>query len=194
MTRLRIVLAVLAALAGLLGAAAAVASGPLERQAGPYALALGYETEPVHQEEANAIVLRVVDTRTGEGVAGLENVLRLHLTIDLVSITRGFDLPFLVTKQPGVYRAVLIPPIAARYTYHLTGSIRGTPVDETYLSAEDGSGVLPLVTVRTDFDYSEGGAQFAILILVAYLVGLAVILALMARRRWARRRPGATAV
>ena len=40
--------------------------------------------------------------------------------------------------EAGAYESVFIPTVAGPYTFHLTGTIDGTPVDESFTSSPEG--------------------------------------------------------
>ncbi len=176
-------LALVIAVAGFVGSSAS-AAGPIERRAGPYGITFGYTSEPGYMEELTTIRVQVRELATGQPVRGLETTLKIVGTVRVLEITKDFSLylvPF--EDRPGVYEAVFIPPKPGDFSYHVTGVIGSTPIDESYVT---GDGGLAPIAVRTEIDYGERGSIIATMILGAYGVGLAILLAFMLRRRLKR--------
>jgi hypothetical protein len=170
-------------LAGALTGGSAFAA-PVERMVGPYRVTFGYVEEPAYMEELTTIRVEVYDT-AGVGVTGLEHSLQARGRIQVLDITRDFDLSFYTFEdRPGVYEAVFIPPKPGEYTYWLTGMVRDTSVNESYSTGDLG---LAPIAVRTDIEYGERGSILATIILAAYVAGLGALLLFLWRRR-ARRR------
>ncbi len=159
----------------------AKAEGAIHRTVGDYEIAVRYKWEPVHTEEANAIVIEIKNRITGAPVIGAEATLGIRGTLSVASNPRPFRIDlFAAPNQPGVYEAVIVPPAAGEYTYEIVGAIDSTPVDEFFTT---GDGLLPPVVSRGGLDYGESGSRLALGILGAYLVGLAVLLLRMRSRR-----------
>ena len=165
------------------------ASGPIQRTVGPYVVSFGYTNDPEYMEELATVQVSVHDAATGAPVTGLENQLKAAGRITVLDVTKDFGLTFVAFEdRPGVYEAVFIPPKPGDYSYHLTGSINGTPIDEAYTTGETG---LTPIGVRTDIEYGERGSIISTVILGAYVVGLALLLLFMLHRRRLRRRASA---
>lgn len=112
-----LVLALIAVLAGEARAHTRVAVGP-------YALILGWASEPPVVGLHNALSLEVLE---GERpVEGLEGSLELSLLYG--GRTRSLNLS--PTGQPGLYRAELVPTVRGQYSARVQGTIGETPVDE----------------------------------------------------------------
>jgi hypothetical protein len=105
-----------------------------EREVGPYAMVVGFGQEPAYAGQPNSVILLL--SRGGRPVTDLT---------DTLSVTVGFgdqskDLsvePFFEVGEfgtPGDYRAWFIPTRAGSYSFHFTGTIHGTKVDETFTS------------------------------------------------------------
>ena len=121
--------------------------------------------------------------RPVEGIAGSLKVL-------IGTYGRGQTLDFLpMTDRPGEYEAVFIAPSTGPYTLDLRGDIRGTAVNEHY----DASSGMPGVITHVGYNYTSTGAFIAYAIIIAYLIGIAVIGATMLQRRRANRKDAARA-
>lgn len=183
-TLVRMVL--LAALGAALFAIPAVASAePVERQVGPYLLTLQLRSEPPYFEEQNALLLEVVDSRTGAPVRGLERSIRVEAVISVDIVSRDSVVDFRpVEGRPGRYESEFIAPALGDYTFRYVGTIDGTPLDETFRTGEEG---LPAVVTRDGWEFGSQGVILAIAILIAYLVGMGVLAYVLHQRKRARR-------
>jgi hypothetical protein len=105
-----------------------------ERHVGDLDLVVGFGQEPAYSGQPNSVLLLL--SRGGQPITDLT---------DTLSVTVGFgdqskDLsvaPFFEIGEfgtPGDYRAWLIPTRAGKYTFHFTGTINGTKIDETFTS------------------------------------------------------------
>jgi hypothetical protein len=105
-----------------------------EREVGDFALVVGFGQEPAYAGQPNSVQLLL--SRGGKPVTDLG---------DALSITVGFgdqskDLsvePFFEIGEfgtPSDYRAWFIPTRAGQYSFHFTGTIQGTKIDETFTS------------------------------------------------------------
>jgi hypothetical protein len=116
-----------------------------QRQVGDYVLELGWRVEPVYTGLFNGpeiIISRgtASDEEVGEDqqdpadmVEGAEETLQLEVTFGpsnkLLKLRP-------VPDEPGHYTADLIPTRPGDYSFHVTGMIEDTPVDETFTSAD----------------------------------------------------------
>lgn len=119
---------------------AATTQAHVVKSFGSYSIALGWVREPTYVGQLNAVQAFVTDSK-GKPVTDLA-------AGDLkVVVTAGgqdsspFDLAPTYDEDtglgtPGDYEAPLVPTIPGDYTFHLTGSIHGTAVDETATSSE----------------------------------------------------------
>ena len=105
-----------------------------ERHVGDFDLVVGFGEEPAYAGQPNSVLLLL--SRGGQPVTDLT---------DTLSVTVGFgdqseDLsvePFFEVGEfgtPGDYRAWFIPTRAGKYSFHFTGTIHGTKIDETFTS------------------------------------------------------------
>jgi hypothetical protein len=116
-----------------------IASAHVVKQFGTYSVAMGWLHEPTYLAVENAVQVIVKD-----GAGNPVNDLAAG-DLSVVVSTAGqqtaalplqpsFD-PDTGLGTPGEYTASLIPTQVGDYTFHLSGSIHGTPVDETATSS-----------------------------------------------------------
>lgn len=195
-----------AAVLALAVAAAAPAAAHEERETGGFALVVGWEQEPTFLGFRNAVSVRV--TQGGRPVEGLGD---LAAIVSLGDESIG-PLPLTpVFGEPGRYHAPLIPTAPGAYTFRITGTLGGAPLDQSFTAgegtfdevrtadeatfprdapsnAELGEAVEQLQgrsdTVAADADDAASSARlFGILGLVAGLIALAVAGTALARGR-----------
>lgn len=172
-----------AALAMLLAALlpASVLADAVRRTVGDYELTVRYASEPPYLEEGNALILEVTDLRTGQPVTGLEQTLTVEGAVVVEETRSVSQVPLrAVPDQPGRYEGVFVPPAIGQYSFRVAGAINGVPVDETFRSGEGG---LPDVVERQGLDYGAPGSLLALALLIAYVVGVGIILMVGRRRR-----------
>jgi hypothetical protein len=111
------------------------------RMVGPYQFVVGWLNEPAYVGQLNSLDLRISDTRVrggadqpsgGSPVTGLEKT----LTADVAA---GGLAPFKleVTARfgtAGAYNGVVTPTATGTYTFHITGKIDTTSIDEKFTS------------------------------------------------------------
>ena len=148
------------------------------RSVGGFDLEVGLVGEPVFVGQESGLELLV--SRDGAPVEGLDQTLKAEvvhgsskLELLLEPIGEG---------EPG-YRAAFIPTAAGKYTFHITGTIDGTSVDETFTSSPTGfeevreaaSGEFPVTmpTIAELADQAKKGADAAALVPVALALGAA---------------------
>ena len=148
------------------------------RQVAGYDLEVGLIGEPVFVGQESGMELGV--TRDGKPVEGL--AASLTVEVQYGSSKRTLALQPAGEDMPG-YVAPFIPTAAGPYTFHLAGSIEGTPIDESFTSSSTGfeevreaaSGEFPvtLPTLAELADQAKKGADAAALVPVALAVGAA---------------------
>lgn len=146
----------LLALLSSLAALPAGAEGTVERQVGPYLLRLSLD-HPPRLDDANALLLEVVDTRDGRLVEGLQDSLRMEGWVYPTEGARRYVPVFLrpSRERPGTYEGVFVPPALGPYRFYILGSIEKTPVQEEFAT---GPGGLPdVLPPRGRAAYSGGG-------------------------------------
>lgn len=123
----------------VLAAMAAPAAAHIVKQVGPYAVALGWVHEPVYVGEQNAVQVVVKDAN-GNPVSDLSaDDLKVVVTTamaqsDPLSLAPTFD-EDTGLGIPGDYEAPIIPTAPGDYTFHVTGTIHSTQIDETATSS-----------------------------------------------------------
>jgi hypothetical protein len=107
---------------------------------GTYSIALGWVHEPTYVGEQNAVQVVIKDA-AGKPVTDLNDG-DLKVTVSIGGQTSGalpllnrFD-PDTGLGVPGDYEAPIIPTAPGDYTFHLTGTLHGTAVDETAVSSD----------------------------------------------------------
>ncbi|MHB8397784.1 MAG: hypothetical protein ACYDCI_02475 [Candidatus Limnocylindrales bacterium] len=107
---------------------------------GSYSVALGWAVEPTYLGEVNAVQV-VVKDQAGKAITDLaDGAMQVVVSAagqqsDALQLLNRFD-PDTGLGVPGDYEASIIPTVPGDYTFHLTGSIHGTPVDETATSSD----------------------------------------------------------
>jgi hypothetical protein len=104
-----------------------------ERTVGAYDLELGLIAEPVYVGDRSGLEIHV--TKDDKPVEGLETTLKAQVIFggqqrDLTLSAREDD--------PGWYESVFIPTAAGKYTFHLTGTIEGQTIDQSFTSSPTG--------------------------------------------------------
>jgi hypothetical protein len=102
------------------------------REVGDFTFVVGFLDEPVYTGQKSGLDLHV--SRGEEPVEGLEEALRAEVTFG--DDTRPLEISA-AFGEPGAYRSVFFPTAAGSYTFHITGEIDGTPIDEEFTSGPD---------------------------------------------------------
>jgi hypothetical protein len=117
-----------------------VADAHIVKTFGTYSVALGWVHEPTYVDEQNAVQVVIKDA-AGKAVTDLNDG-DLKVTVGVGGQTSE-PLPLLNTFDPdtglgvaGDYEAPVIPTAPGDYTFHLSGTIDGTVVDETATSSD----------------------------------------------------------
>lgn len=132
--RTRRTLSVLGAVVALALIAAPVAAHE-QRTVGAYEFEVGFIGEPVFTGQKSGLELSVMAGETP--VEGLESTLEAQVTFGDQTRVLALSPRF---GAPGWYQSVFIPTAAGPYSFHITGTIEGTPIDETFTSSPDGFG------------------------------------------------------
>ena len=117
---------------------AAISIGPAlaheQREVGDYTLTVGFIDEPVYIGSKSGLEIRVTTTADEQPVEGLES----SLTASVTQGDTSRDLPLSPRfGQPGWYQSYFVPTVAGAYSFHVTGDIEGTSVDETFSTGPD---------------------------------------------------------
>ena len=166
-----------------------------------YVMIVGFLDEPAFAGLKNGLDLRVQTAppsanQTGQPVTGLDKTLKAEAIFGDQKLALTLTPRFQV---PGAYDGVFFPMKPGDYTFHITGTIDGSPVDETFTSSpntfssvedptplelpkEKSSSVGGMVLGTIDFGGGTGGIAGGL----AVLAGVAGLWSL--RRREANRR------
>ena len=129
-------------------------SAHVVKQFGTYSVAMGWLHEPTYVGVENAVQVIVKDA-AGNPVNDLAPgdlkvvVSTAGQQTAALPLQPSFD-PDTGLGTPGEYTASLIPTQVGDYTFHLTGSIHGTAVDETSTSSDQ---TFDSVTAGTDVQF-----------------------------------------
>ena len=128
---------VLAALVVLIPAGAAFAHE--DREIGPYEAAVGFGSEPAYAGSENSVQMLIFDAKSGDPVVDLGPTLNVQVEygdeqMEQMTMEPNFEVGEF--GVPGDYRAFFIPTRPGDYSFHFTGEINGTEVDETFTSSE----------------------------------------------------------
>ena len=123
---------------GLMLTMLALLAGPAaaheEREVGGFALVVGFGQEPAYAGQPNSVQLLL--SKGGNPITDLGDTLSVAVGFGDqsrdVSVEPFFEIGEFGT--PGDYRAWFIPTRAGQYSFHFTGTIRGTKIDETFTS------------------------------------------------------------
>jgi hypothetical protein len=131
----RVLTAVAVTILLLLVAAPALAHE--ERTVAGYDMEVGLIDEPVFVGDRSGLEFHVV--KDDQPVTGLESTLKA--TVSYNGATR--DLPISARDDaPGWYESIFIPTAAGGYGFHLSGTIEGQAIDETFKSTPTGYGAV----------------------------------------------------
>jgi hypothetical protein len=131
--RLGVGLAATAAAASLTLSLALPVFAHEERTVAGFDLEVGFIAEPAYVGDRSGLEVHV--TKGDEPVEGLETTLKAQVIFG----TQQRDLTLAAREtDPGWYEAVFIPTAAGKYTFHLTGSIDGQAIDESFTSSPTG--------------------------------------------------------
>ena len=132
-----IVAAAAAALVGLGGATTALAHDV--HPFGPYSIALGWLHEPAYVGFDNAVqVLVKQDDKAFTDITDKDLTVVVSLgnqKMDSMPLVPSAD-PDTGLGIPGEYEMHFIPTAPGNYTFHISGKVNGTPVDETVTGSD----------------------------------------------------------
>ncbi|MDP9299407.1 MAG: hypothetical protein M3P43_00685 [Actinomycetota bacterium] len=122
----------LAAVTLIVGAPAA--SAHAQRQAGPIHMEIGFGTEPAYVGQPNSV--QIILTENGKPVVELGDALKVQVSFGGQQTDLPLEANFEVggDGMPGDYRAWFIPSQPGPYTFHFTGTLHNTKIDESLTS------------------------------------------------------------
>ncbi|GIK63201.1 MAG: hypothetical protein BroJett018_09950 [Chloroflexota bacterium] len=127
---------------GLFSAANQPAKAHEGRQVGPYTIELGWVIEPAYAGVYNGVEVHIstgedehTDEATDEHAEAEVIEANLQIEVSFGNASKVLDLE-MSGNEANHYIAAIIPTRAGDYTFHLTGTIGETPVDEIFSSAD----------------------------------------------------------
>lgn len=118
-----------------LSAAVPIVLAHEERQVAGYDIEIGLIGEPVYVGDRSGLELFV--HKGDQPVMGLEKTLKTAVAYG----DRSIELPLSAREgDAGAYESVFIPTAAGPYTFHVSGMIDATAIDETFTSSPSGFG------------------------------------------------------
>ena len=123
--------------AGLAGLLIVLLASPAlaheERDVAGYSFEVGLINEPVYVGQKSGLEFFV--NKAGTPVEGLEKTLKA----EVIAGQAKRDLPISARfGEKGAYESVFIPTAGGKYTFHISGTIEGTAVDESFTSSPSG--------------------------------------------------------
>jgi hypothetical protein len=130
-------LSITAAVVALVALPAAPALAHAELDVGPYSVAIGFGTEPAYVGFPNSLEVIVHERASGSAVETAADTLKSEVRFGnqtkALALEPNFDEDS--GGSPGDYRAAFIPTTPGNYTFHISGTIGSTNVDETVISS-----------------------------------------------------------
>jgi len=133
MSRLLATVAALAVIVTSFGLNTNVALGHERRAVGPYTFVVGWINEPSYVNLLNSLDLTVTETSGGKAVEGLDKTLKADVTFGGSSLAQPLSLAARF-GQPGKYTGYVLPTKVGDYTFHITGTVGTTSIDEKFES------------------------------------------------------------
>src|SRR5438132_10728842 len=133
MARILSIAAAVAVVMASLGIFASPAAAHERRTVGPYTFVVGWIVEPSYVGQLNALDLTVTETTSTKAVEGLEKTLKA----DLITGGGAAVMPLTIAARfglPGKYQGQVLPTKVGDYTFHITGTVNTTAVDEKFES------------------------------------------------------------
>ena len=133
MSRLLATVAAVAVVVSSFAVSTSVALGHERRAVGPYTFVVGWINEPSYVNLLNSLDLTVTETAGGKAVEGLDKTLKADLTFG------GSTTPQPLTLAarfglPGKYSGYVLPTKVGDYTFHISGTVGTTNIDEKFES------------------------------------------------------------
>jgi hypothetical protein len=133
MSRVLAAMATVAIVASSFALPSNVALGHERRAVGPYTFVVGWINEPSYVNLLNSLDLTVTETTGGKAVEGLEKTLKADLTYGGLTTPQPLTLAARF-GLPGKYSGYVVPTKVGEYTFHITGMVGTTNVDESFQS------------------------------------------------------------
>lgn len=133
MSRIISIATAIAVVVASLGIFAGPAAAHERRTVGPYTFVVGWIVEPAYVDQLNALDLTVTETATSKAVEGLEKTVKAEIIVGGGSTVR----PLTIATRfglPGKYQGQVVPTKVGDYTFHITGVVNATAIDEKFES------------------------------------------------------------
>jgi hypothetical protein len=108
------------------------------RTVGDYAFVVGFKNEPVFAGDKSGVEIVLTEAGSGDPVVkGVE--LEVEVIFGDESTTFPIEPDFVVGAfgEPGSYGANFFPTRPGQYSFHITGTVAGQDIDETFTSGPD---------------------------------------------------------
>lgn len=130
-------LTITAAVLALVALPATPALAHAELDIGPYSVAIGFGTEPAYVGFPNSLEVIIHEAASGNAVETAADTLKAEVRFGDQTKNLALEPNFDEDSggSPGDYRAPFIPTSPGDYTFHLSGTIGSTDVDETVTSS-----------------------------------------------------------
>ena len=189
-------LAMLAAIAIVVSSFAintSVALGHERRVIGPYTFVVGWINEPAYVNVMNSLDLTVTETTGAKAVEGLDKTLKADVTFGGLTTPQPLTLAARF-GLPGKYSGFVLPTRVGDYTFHITGTVGTTNIDEKFQSGPGRFGAIESTdalqypaTVVSNTDLAARLDQLQTLVIAGIVLGGLALLAsaagLVMRRR-----------
>jgi hypothetical protein len=132
MSRVLAAIATVAIVASSFAFTSNVALGHERRAVGPYTFVVGWINEPSYVNLLNSLDLTVTETSGGKAVEGLDKTLKADLIFGSTT-----PQPLVIAARfgmPGHYSGYVMPTKVGDYTFHITGTVGTTNIDEKFES------------------------------------------------------------
>lgn len=103
------------------------------REVAGYQFVVGFIDEPVFAGQKSGLEFSV--TLNDQPVEGLESTLTAEVIYGEQTMTLPLSPRF---GEPGWYQSHFFPTAAGPYTFHISGTIEGTAIDERFTSSDEG--------------------------------------------------------
>ena len=126
------------------------ASAHEQRTVGDYDLEVGFLVEPAVVNQLNGAFIHV--EKGGEAVEGLDESLKVELVVGGGAAKKMLNFEAMEGER-GSYVARFVPTIVGDYTFHITGDLKGTTMDESF---DSGPGRFDSVKPLSDVEFPPG--------------------------------------
>ena len=159
MTRLLSVAAAIVMVVASLGIFSSPAAAHERRTVGPYTFVVGWITEPAIIGQSNGLDVTVTTTASGKPVEGLAANLKAEVIVGGGAARRSLELSE-DRDQPGHYTSGFVPTRVGEYSFHLTGTVGTTKIDEKF---ESGPGRFEPVADVSSLEFPDHAPSAAML-------------------------------